>query len=113
MIFIQPTLYNYNHITLMHEYATQKDVKLIISKNGVLHVERVICPDCDCLCNYNGSNKTGNIMSRSIDAFFKKGQQCCPICGRTYQIEYGYFFRDTKFPRNLEFYWRRGQRISL
>ena len=87
MIFIQPTLYNYNYITLMHEYATQKGFKLIISKNGVLHEVRLSCPDCNCLCNYNGSNRTGNIMSRSIDAFFKKGQQCCPLCGRTFQID--------------------------
>ena len=86
MILYQPTLYNYGHFTLMHEYAAQNGAELIISKDGVIHIARLVCPDCDCLCNYNGSNKTGNILSRSIDAFFKKGQQCCPNCGRTFQI---------------------------
>ena len=87
MNLYQPTLINYGHITMMHEYAAQKGVELIISKNGVIHEVRKICPHCDILCNYNGSNKTGNILSRSIGAFFKKGQQCCSNCGRTYQID--------------------------
>ena len=87
MILYQPTLKNFGHVTLMHEYATQKGIKLILSKHGVLHTVRMICPDCDCLCNYNGSNKTGNILSRSIHAFMKKGQQRCPLCGRTFQID--------------------------
>jgi len=87
MNLYQPTLNNYGHIAQMHKYATQAGIKLIISKNGVIHEARKICPDCGIPCSYNGSNKTGNIVSRSIGAFFKKGQQYCSKCGRTYPID--------------------------
>lgn len=88
MNLYQPTLINFGHITLLHDYATQNNIKLVISKNGVLHTERKQCPRCDGgLCSYNGSNKTGHIISRSEDIYFKVGQQYCPHCGKTIQIE--------------------------
>jgi hypothetical protein len=87
MILYQPTLKNYGHITMMHEYASQTGVPLIISACGVIHTIRQNCPHCGSICNYNGSNKSSNITSRSIDAFFKKGQQYCKNCDKTIMVE--------------------------
>jgi len=87
MILYQPTLKNYGHITLMYDYASQNGVPLIISACSVIHTIRQNCPHCGSICNYNGSNKSGSIASRSIDAFFKKGQQYCKKCDKTIMVE--------------------------
>lgn len=90
MILYQPTIKNYGHITMMHEYASQNGVPLIISACGVIHTVRQNCPHCGSICNYNGSNKSGSIASRSIDAFFKKGQQYCKKCDKTLMFKNEY-----------------------
>lgn len=87
MNLYQPTLINFGHITLLRDYAAQNNIKLFISKNGVMHTKRKHCPYCDGICNYNGSNKTGHIISRSEDIYFKVGQQHCPYCDKTIQVE--------------------------
>ena len=87
MILYQPTLINFGHVTQMYEYAAQNNIKLVISKMGIIHTIRVHCPHCDGLCSYNGSNKTGHIISRSEDLFFKEGQQYCPYCNKTIQVK--------------------------
>ena len=87
MILYQPTLINFGHVTLMHEYAAQNNIQLVISKRGIIHTIRVHCPYCGCICSYNGSNKTGHIISRSEDLFFKEGQQYCPHCNKTIQVK--------------------------
>ncbi len=76
MNLYQPTLINFEHVTLLHDYATQNNIKLVISKNGVMHTERKQCPHCDGICSYNGSNKTGHIISRSegSEEFFRENE---------------------------------------
>lgn len=87
MKIYQPTLINFRSFKQIFDYAKQLDVKIIISKDGVLHTERIHCPHCGGLCSYNGSNKTGNIISRSVGSFIKKGQQYCKTCDKTIQVE--------------------------
>ena len=87
MILYQPTLINFGHVTQMYEYAAQNNIKLVISKRGIIHTIRVHCPYCGGFCSYNGSNKTGHIISRSEDLFFKVGQQYCPYCNKTIQVK--------------------------
>lgn len=87
MKMYQPTLINFRSFKQIFDYAKQLGVKIIISKDGVLHTERIHCKNCNNLCSYNGSNKTGNIMSRSVESFIKKGQQYCKTCDKTVQVE--------------------------
>ena len=58
------------------------------SQSGIVHTKRTTCPTCGGVCRYNGSsNKGGNIFSRSTGAFFRKGQQYCPHCNKTIQVD--------------------------
>lgn len=62
--------------------------KVVISGTGIIHATRTNCCKCKNVCNYNGSsNKGKHILSKSSNAFFQKGQQYCPICDKTIQVE--------------------------
>lgn len=62
------------------------DVK--ITTSGIVHTKREICPDCGTICQYNGSsNKGKHILSRSYNSFLRKGQQFCPDCKKTIQVD--------------------------
>ena len=64
------------------------DHRVTISKTGIIHAERIHCPICGELCNYNGcSNKGKHIFTKSSDSLLRKGQQYCPNCNITIQVE--------------------------
>jgi hypothetical protein len=81
---IQPTLMNFSvfqHIGLFDRNVT-------ITNSGIVHTNKVFCPDCGTVCSYNGSsNKGHNIFSRSYNSFLRKGQQFCPECKKTIQVD--------------------------
>lgn len=87
MKLLAANLINYAHISQIYQHASMINTKIYVSADKVIHTKRINCPVCCNKCSYNGSNNSGNIVSRSIDSFFKKGQQCCTHCGKTYQIE--------------------------
>lgn len=87
MKLLTANLINYPHVSQIYQHASMINTKIYVSVDNVIHAERINCPVCGNKCSYNGSNKSGNIVSRSIDSFFKKGQQCCTHCGKTYQVE--------------------------
>lgn len=87
MKLLTANLINYPHVSQIYQHALALNTKIRISADRVIHAERLVCPICGNKCSYNGSNKSGNIVSRSIDSFFKKGQQYCKYCDKTYQVE--------------------------
>ncbi|MDA3855125.1 MAG: hypothetical protein PF569_02615 [Candidatus Woesearchaeota archaeon] len=80
----QTTLLNFNKAYLVKTLSS----KLVLSKNNVLHTKLINCPSCNTKCVYNGYSHEGNysLFSKSNYSFFKKGQQFCPTCQKTYQI---------------------------
>lgn len=81
---IQPILMNFS---IFHNIGLF-DNKITIAQSGIVHINKVFCPDCGSLCNYNGSSNKGyNIFSRSFNSFLRKGQQFCPEFKKTVQVE--------------------------
>lgn len=87
MRYIQPTLINFPQFNLLELFNNK--VVLSASKQGIIvHVPRVSCPCCGKICNYNGSsNKGKHNLSVSSGNFLQKGQQYCPDCDKTIQVE--------------------------
>jgi uncharacterized protein YcfL len=80
----QPTLKNF----LVFSHLNLFSSNVLISKSGIIHANRKICPDCGAECNYNGrSNKGKHIFSKSNNSLFLKGQQYCPVCNKTIQVK--------------------------
>jgi hypothetical protein len=80
----QPTLKNFSVFQKINLF----DNNVKITKSGIIHAKRVICPDCGQICHYNGSsNKGKHILSNSYNSFLRKGQQYCPECKKTIQVE--------------------------
>lgn len=81
---IQPTLINFSEFKLIGLF--NEDV--IISNSGIVHTSRATCNNCGKVCHYNGSsNKGTHILSKSVNSFLRKGQQYCPTCDKTIQVE--------------------------
>ena len=84
MKLIQPTLNNYANFKILDLFENTAR----ISKSGIIHNERHVCETCGSVCCYNGSsNKGRHALSRSTDSFFQKGQQYCPVCEKTVQVD--------------------------
>ena len=84
MKIIQPTLNNFANFKILDLF--ENDAR--ISKSGIIHNKRTICDICGSVCCYNGSsNKGRHALSRSTDTFLQKGQQYCPVCDKTIQVE--------------------------
>ena len=85
----QTTLLNFSKAALVKTLNS----KYILSKNNILHTERIYCPNCNKLCVYNGYSHEGNYnpLAKENDILFKRGQQYCPICDKTYQVEFPEF----------------------
>lgn len=80
----QPTLKNFSVFQKINLF--DNDVK--ITTSGIVHAKREICPDCGSICQYNGSsNKGKHNLSNSYKSFLRKGQQFCPLCRKTIQVE--------------------------
>ncbi len=81
----QTTLLNFSKAFLVKTLSS----KLVLSKNNVLHSKLINCPNCETKCVYNGYSHEGNysFLAKESCSSFKKGQQYCPICNKTYQIE--------------------------
>ena len=81
----QTTLLNFSKASLVKALSS----KLVLSKNNILHYELIYYPICKIKCVYNGYSHKGNysILSKTNNSFFKKGQQYCPNCKKTYQID--------------------------
>jgi len=61
---------------------------ITISRAGIVHADRQNCPICGALGNYNGnSNKGKHILSKGSNGVLRKGQQHCPDCNTTFQVE--------------------------
>jgi uncharacterized protein YcfL len=94
MEIIQCTLFNFSifkDIGLFNE-----DIK--ISKSGIIHTKRKPCPICNTLGYYNGSSNKGvHCMSNSLESFFRKGQQYCPKCKKTFQVENSWLDENINF----------------
>jgi len=81
---IQPTLINFATFRALGLF----DEPVIVSNTGIIHSSRKICDICGNSCNYNGSsNKGAHILSKSVNSFLQKGQQYCPVCDKTIQVE--------------------------
>ena len=81
---IQPDLINFSEFQALNLF----DGKILISRTGIIHTKRETCPSCGCLCSYNGSsNKGKHVLSNSCGVFLRKGQQCCPNCGVSIQVD--------------------------
>ena len=80
----QTTLINFSKAFLVKKLNS----KLVLSKNNVLHTRPICCPKCNSLCIYNGFSHEGNYnpLAKENEIFFKKGQQYCPLCDKTYQV---------------------------
>lgn len=84
MKLIQPTLNNFANFRVLDLF--ENDAR--ISKSGIIHNKRTTCDICGSVCCYNGSsNKGRHALSRSTDTFLQKGQQYCPVCDKTIQVE--------------------------
>lgn len=81
----QTTLLNFSKAYLVKTLNS----KLVLSKNNVLHTQPINCPNCNKKCVYNGYSHEGNysFLAKNNNSFFKKGQQYCPNCNKTYQIQ--------------------------
>lgn len=83
----QPSLIKYS---VFKKYDIDM-TKIIITSQNIVHTQRLKCPYCGTKCNYNGSsNKGHNIFSRTYNCYFRKGQQFCPNCKKTIQVENAY-----------------------
>lgn len=81
---IHPTLINFSDFNALALISSG----VIIAKSGIIHTKRAVCGFCGSVCHYNGSSNEGkHILSRSNDSFFRKGQQYCPTCEKTIQVE--------------------------
>lgn len=81
---IQPTLINFAAFQVLNLLNGE----IVISRSGIIHTNRRQCPVCGALCNYNGSSNRGHhTLSNSGGGFFRKGQQHCPVCDKTIQVE--------------------------
>ena len=69
----QTILLNFSKASLVKTLSS----KLVLSKNNVLHMELISCPNCNCKCIYNGHSHNGNYnpLAKGNGIFFKKGQQ--------------------------------------
>ncbi len=84
MIIKQPNLINFTAFKSLDLF----DSKVRISKAGIIHDQRLTCDVCGTPCHYNGSsNKGRHGLSKSTNSFLRKGQQYCPTCNRTMQVE--------------------------
>lgn len=84
MIWKQPTLLNFSEFQFLNLFCNQ----ILISKNNIIHTNRVECKTCGSICNYNGSSNKGcHALTKSNNSYFQKGQQYCPICDKTIQVE--------------------------
>lgn len=85
----QTTLLNFSKASLVKTL----NPKLVLSKNNVLHTQPICCPKCNNLCVYNGFSHEGNYnpLAKENFIFFKKGQQYCSTCDKTYQVEFPEF----------------------
>ena len=85
----QTTLLNFSKASLMKTLSS----KLVLSKNNVLHTQLINCPTCNQICVYNGYSHEGNYnpLAKENEIFFKKGQQFCSTCDKTYQVEFPKF----------------------
>jgi len=84
MIIKQPTLINFSDFNTLNLLSGD----VIIANSGIIHTKRIRCDCCGRICYYNGSSNTGkHILSRSSNSFFRKGQQYCPDCEKTIQVE--------------------------
>jgi len=85
----QSTLLNFSTASLVKTLSS----KLVLSKNNVLHTESIVCPTCKTKCVYNGFSHEGNynFIARENEIFFKRGQQYCSKCKKTYQVEFPEF----------------------
>ncbi len=85
----QTTLLNFSKASLVKTLSS----KLVLSKNNVLHTKLINCPVCNSKCVYNGYSHKGNynILAKENEIFFKKGQQYCSKCNKTYQVEFPEF----------------------
>jgi len=81
----QTTLLNFSKASLVKTLSS----KLVLSKNNVLHNQLINCPKCGTKCIYNGYSHKGNysFLAKNNNSFFKKGQQYCSSCDKTYQIQ--------------------------
>ncbi len=84
---IQPTLINFTQFKILELF--DNNVVLSSTKHGtIVHTKRVICPCCGRICTYNGnSNKGKHSLTISTGNFLQKGQQYCPDCDKTIQVE--------------------------
>lgn len=85
---IQPTLINFSQFKIFELF--NNNVVLSLGKKGItiVHTKRITCPICGRLCNYNGSsNKGKHSLTTSSNNFLQKGQQYCPDCDKTIQVE--------------------------
>lgn len=81
---IHPNLINFPAFKLAGLFSNT----VRISHTGIIHAARTNCQICENVCNYNGSsNKGKHILTKSYNSFFRKGQQHCPTCDRTIQVE--------------------------
>jgi len=85
----QTTLLNFSKASLVKTLSS----KLVLSKNNILHTQPINCPKCGNLCVYNGYSHEGNYnpLAKENEIFFKKGQQYCSTCDKTYQVEFPEF----------------------
>ena len=84
MIIKQPTLINFSDFNTLNLFSGD----VFIAKSGIIHTKRNMCDCCGKICHYNGSSNAGkHILSRSNNSFFRKGQQYCPDCEKTIQVE--------------------------
>ena len=80
----QPTLINFSAFNTLNLFSSD----IVLAKSGIIHTKRVMCDCCGKTCHYNGSSNAGkHILSRSNNSFFRKGQQYCPDCEKTIQVE--------------------------
>lgn len=81
---IQPSLINFSAFETMGLFNSN----VSLSQFGIIHTSRINCPICGELCNYNGNSNSGkHIFSRSTGSLLQKGQQYCPNCDKTIQVE--------------------------
>ena len=81
----QTTLLNYSKAQLVKTLNS----KFILSMKNIIHTKPILCPKCKNRCTYNGFSNEGNynFLAKENNIFFKKGQQYCSTCNKTYQVE--------------------------
>ncbi len=85
----QTTILNFSKAYLVKKLSPN----FILSKNNILHTQLINCPNCNRKCVYNGYSHEGNYnpLAKENGIFFKKGQQYCSTCDKTYQVEFPEF----------------------